>query len=151
MRSSSSGSTWCRRGSPATHGAYLDYPFAAMLAVLRIESHRARSLVIAEDLGTSPEGFSDAIMDSNVLSYRILNFERDGSSFKPTAAYPRKALAAVATHDTGRPSPDGGRASTPACARRSATTPPRGPPPNAPNALPISPNSREPWPARGWP
>ena len=86
-------------GMPAKEGAYINYPFAAMLAVLRIESHRAKSIVIAEDLGTSPEGFSDAIMTSNILSYRILNFERDGASFKPPAAYPRKALAAVATHD----------------------------------------------------
>ena len=37
--------------------------------------HRARALVIAEDLGTAPEGFSDAIMHSGVLSYRILQFE----------------------------------------------------------------------------
>ncbi len=86
-------------GLPAREGVYLKYPFEAMLAVLRIESHRARALVIAEDLGTSPDGFSDAIMDSDVLSYRILNFERDGPSFKPPSAYPRKALAAVATHD----------------------------------------------------
>ncbi len=86
-------------GHPATEGAYINYPFAAMLAVLRIESHRFRSLVIAEDLGTAPEGFSDAIMDSGILSYRILSFEREGARFKPPSYYPRKALAAIATHD----------------------------------------------------
>ena len=87
-------------GLPATEGAYLNYPFDAMLAVLRIESHRARALVIAEDLGTAPEGFSDAIMRADILSYRILNFEREhDGAFKPPAAYPRKALAAIATHD----------------------------------------------------
>ena len=87
-------------GLPATEGVYIDYPFAAMLAVLRIESHRARSLVIAEDLGTSPEGFAEAIMGSDILSYRIVNFEREpDGAFKPPAAYPRKALAAIATHD----------------------------------------------------
>ncbi len=87
-------------GLPATEGVYLNYPFEAMLAVLRIESHRARSLVIAEDLGTAPDGFSDAIMRSNILSYRILSFEREGDgAFKPPSAYPAKALAAIATHD----------------------------------------------------
>ena len=87
-------------GMPATEGVYLNYPFEAMLAVLRLESHRARALVIAEDLGTAPEGFSDAIMGSNILSYRILSFEREhDGAFKPPQAYPRKALAAVATHD----------------------------------------------------
>ncbi|MXQ10066.1 malto-oligosyltrehalose synthase [Microvirga makkahensis] len=86
-------------GAPASQGAYVDYPFEAMLAVLRIESHRARCLVIAEDLGTAPKGFSDAIMTSGVLSYRVLPFERDGSSFKRPDEYPRSALAVLTTHD----------------------------------------------------
>ncbi|MBD2746339.1 malto-oligosyltrehalose synthase [Microvirga sp. BT688] len=86
-------------GAPASQGAYVDYPFEAMLAVLRIESHRARCLVIAEDLGTAPEGFSDAIMESGVLSYRVLPFEREGSAFKKPAQYPRSALAVITTHD----------------------------------------------------
>jgi (1->4)-alpha-D-glucan 1-alpha-D-glucosylmutase len=87
-------------GLSAAEGVYVNYPFEAMLAVLRLESHRARALVIAEDLGTAPDGFSDAIMRSDLLSYRIMNFEREhGGAFKAPAAYPRKALAAVATHD----------------------------------------------------
>lgn len=87
-------------GAPASQGAYVDFPFEALLAVLRLESHRARSLVIAEDLGTAPEGFSDAVMRSGVLSYRILQFERDtGGGFKPPQHYPRDALAAITTHD----------------------------------------------------
>ena len=86
-------------GAPASQGAYVDYPFAAMLAVLRIESHRARCLVIAEDLGTAPEGFSEAIMTSGVLSYRVLPFEREGSAFKKPEEYPRSALSVLTTHD----------------------------------------------------
>jgi (1->4)-alpha-D-glucan 1-alpha-D-glucosylmutase len=88
------------RGSTAAQGAYVDYPFAAQLAILKLESHRARALVIAEDLGNAPEGFSDAIMQAGLLSYRILPFERmaDGA-FKPPAAYPRDALVAMTTHD----------------------------------------------------
>ena len=88
------------QGRPAAAGAYVDYPFAAMLAVLRLESHRARALIIAEDLGNAPDGFSDAIMKSGVLSYRILPFEReDGGRFKRPAIYPRGALSAMTTHD----------------------------------------------------
>ncbi|MGO4524272.1 malto-oligosyltrehalose synthase [Microvirga sp. 2MCAF35] len=86
-------------GAPASQGAYVDYPFEAMLAVLRVESHRAQCLVIAEDLGTAPEGFSNAIMESGVLSYRVLPFERDGSAFKKPDDYPRSAMAVITTHD----------------------------------------------------
>lgn len=86
-------------GAPASQGAYVDYPFEAMLAVLRVESHRARCLVIAEDLGTAPRGFSDAIMASGLLSYRVLPFERDGADFKKPEDYPRSALSVLTTHD----------------------------------------------------
>ncbi|KAA2238204.1 malto-oligosyltrehalose synthase [Salinarimonas soli] len=87
-------------GMQASQGAYVDYPFEALLAVLRLESHRHRCLVIAEDLGTAPEGFSDAIMASGILSYRVQPFEREhGGAFKPPGAYPRSALAVLSTHD----------------------------------------------------
>ncbi|MGQ4274714.1 malto-oligosyltrehalose synthase [Terrihabitans sp. B22-R8] len=86
-------------GSSAADGAYVSYPFEAMLAVLRLESHRNQCLVIAEDLGTGPEGFSDAIMDAGLLSYRVLFFEREGEAFKPPQAYPHEALAVFTTHD----------------------------------------------------
>jgi (1->4)-alpha-D-glucan 1-alpha-D-glucosylmutase len=67
---------------------------------LRLESHRNRCLVIAEDLGTAPEGFSDAIMRAGLLSYRILFFEHENDdAFKAPDVYPRDALAALTTHD----------------------------------------------------
>ena len=88
------------RGGTAAAGAYVDYPFAAMLAVLRLESQRNGAIVIAEDLGNAPEGFSDAIMRSGILSYRILPFEReDDGRFKAPDQYPREAFAAMTTHD----------------------------------------------------
>ncbi|MCG7391530.1 malto-oligosyltrehalose synthase [Microvirga sp. ACRRW] len=86
-------------GAPASQGAYVDYPFEAMLAVLRIESHRAQCLVIAEDLGTAPKGFSDAIMASGILSYRVLPFEREGSAFRKPEDYPHSAMSVLTTHD----------------------------------------------------
>ncbi|WP_375458069.1 malto-oligosyltrehalose synthase [uncultured Enterovirga sp.] len=87
-------------GEGGSAGAYVEYPFEAMLAVLRLESHRAKALVIAEDLGTGPEGFSDAIMRSGVLSYRVLAFERtEGLGFKRPEDYPRDAMTVVTTHD----------------------------------------------------
>ncbi len=87
-------------GEPASLGAYVAYPAEAMLAALRLESHRARCLVIGEDLGTAPPGFAQTLETSGILSYRVLYFERghDGA-FLPPAAYPEHALAVVNTHD----------------------------------------------------
>ena len=81
-------------------GAYVDYPLEAMLAVLRIESHRAKCVVIAEDLGTAPPGFSDKIMQSGLFSCKVVPFERGhGGAFTPPGHYPAQAMAMAATHD----------------------------------------------------
>lgn len=87
-------------GQPTALGAYVEYPFEAMLAVLRLESHRAQCMVIAEDLGTRPDGFSKAIVRSGIVGYRLLPFERkaDGS-FKSPRDYPRDVVAGLNTHD----------------------------------------------------
>ena len=80
-------------------GAYVGYDLDRNLADIAIESHRARCLVIGEDLGTVPEGFRDKIDANDVLSYRVMFFEREGLKFLPPGAYPEKAVACVATHD----------------------------------------------------
>ena len=69
------------------------------LAELALESHRARCLVIGEDLGTVPEGFRDRLAAADILSYRVLFFERDGLGFLPPEPTRPKAVACVSTHD----------------------------------------------------
>lgn len=87
-------------GGHGPDGAYVDFPFEGLLAALRLESHRAKCIVIAEDLGTAPEGFSDAIMQAGLLSYRVMYFERgEGGRFKKPAEYPRDAMSVFTTHD----------------------------------------------------
>jgi 4-alpha-glucanotransferase len=91
---------WVPSGSPATAGAYVNYPFRDMLRLLALESRRQRCAIIGEDLGTVPEGFRAAMLAANVLSYRVFVFERrrDGG-FIPPGEYPPLAAASAATHD----------------------------------------------------
>ncbi len=87
-------------GMNSGDGAYLRYPTDAMLAVLRIESQRARCLVIGEDLGTRPPGFSENMRGSGILGYRVLYFEReDSGAFRRPADYDDGAMAVIDTHD----------------------------------------------------
>ncbi len=86
-------------GAPATEGAYLSYPLDDLVGVLALESFRARCLVIGEDLGTVPAGFREKMAPANVLSYRVLWFERQAQDFAPPAAYPQMAVACASTHD----------------------------------------------------
>jgi 4-alpha-glucanotransferase len=91
---------WVPSGAEATAGAYVDYPFRDLLRILALESRRHRCAVIGEDLGTVPEGFRETMNAANVLSYRVLMFERrPGGAFTPPHDYPPMAAASVSTHD----------------------------------------------------
>lgn len=87
-------------GAGAKNGAYVRYPFEAMLRVVADESRKARCIVIGEDLGTVPEGFRDTMMKWGLWTYRVLLFERrqDGE-FAAPRTYPEQALATFNTHD----------------------------------------------------
>jgi (1->4)-alpha-D-glucan 1-alpha-D-glucosylmutase len=91
---------WIPRGLEPRDGAYVHYPFDELLAIVALESHRNRCLVIGEDLGTVPDEVRAALARAQLLSYRLLYFERDhAGEFKPPAELPREALVAVTTHD----------------------------------------------------
>lgn len=85
---------WVPCGGSAKDGAYVRYPADDLLAILAIESQRAKAVVVGEDLGTVEAGVRETLAERNVLSYRLLWFEED-----PPVKYPKKALAAITTHD----------------------------------------------------
>jgi 4-alpha-glucanotransferase len=91
---------WVPAGRSATAGAYVNYPFNELLRLVTMESHRHQCAVIGEDLGTVPPGFRETMQAANLLSYRVVMFERrwDGN-FVPPSEYEPLAAASAATHD----------------------------------------------------
>jgi 4-alpha-glucanotransferase len=85
---------WIPQGADPCQGAYVRYPADELLAIVALESHRARAVVIGEDLGTIEEGVPEQLATEAILSYRLLWFETEAPSY-----YPERALAAVTTHD----------------------------------------------------
>jgi 4-alpha-glucanotransferase len=85
---------WIPRGLPASDGAYVRYPVDDLLAIVALESQRARAVVVGEDLGTVEAGVRERLAEHAILSYRLLWFEEDRPS-----AFPQRAMAAITTHD----------------------------------------------------
>jgi 4-alpha-glucanotransferase len=88
------------QGASASDGAYLTYPFADLLRIVALESHRAGAVIVGEDLGTRPPGFVEPVSEKAILGMRVLWFERDAAGFSPAAAFPEQAVAMTGTHDT---------------------------------------------------
>ena len=86
-------------GAGPDDGAYLTYPFDTLLELIARESRRHRAVVIAEDLGTVPPGFSDRLNDAGILGMRVLWFERKDGRFIPPETWRREATAMTSTHD----------------------------------------------------
>jgi len=81
-------------------GAYVQMPFAALLATTALESAAHACVVIGEDLGTVPEGFRDTMASWGIWSYLVMMFERDGrGAFRAADDYLANALVTFNTHD----------------------------------------------------
>lgn len=90
---------WIPQGALPADGGFVLYPTGGMLGALAEASETNRTLVIGEDLGHVPEGFRGTMANANILSYRILYFERDGQRFVRPRAWPSLSIACLSTHD----------------------------------------------------
>jgi glycogen operon protein len=87
------------QGAKPAQGAYLAYPLRDLLGLLALESRRRQCAVAGEDLGTVPEGFRESLAAADILSTRVLWFERDNGAFRLPRTYPSLAVACASTHD----------------------------------------------------
>ncbi len=85
---------WIPRGMEPGDGVYVRNRSDDLLAIVALESHRARAVIVGEDLGTVEEDVRTRLMDRRVLSYRLLWFEK-----MHPRRFPPQALAAITTHD----------------------------------------------------
>jgi 4-alpha-glucanotransferase len=85
---------WIPEGCHAREGAYVQGHPEDLLAIVALESQRARAVIVGEDLGTVEESTREQLAAHAILSYRLLWFEK-----MSPARYPEGALAAVTTHD----------------------------------------------------
>lgn len=87
------------QGGSADQGAYLKYPQEDLLRLIALESWRHHAIVIGEDLGTVPPGFSEQMSHAGLLGIRLLWFQRDGKRFLSPSEWSSGAIATTTTHD----------------------------------------------------
>jgi 4-alpha-glucanotransferase len=87
-------------GVPPSQGAYIRFPFEAMLAVAALSSMEHGCIVVGEDLGTIPENFRETLADWGIWTYQVMLFERSANgAFFPPESYRENALVSFGTHD----------------------------------------------------
>jgi 4-alpha-glucanotransferase len=85
-------------GSPRD-GAYLSYPVDDLMRLLALESHRQRTIVIGEDLGTVPPDFRARCRAIGMAGMDVLWFQRHGERFLRPDEWRDDAVAMTTTHD----------------------------------------------------
>lgn len=82
-------------------GTYIKQPLESLLAVIKIEAERHKTVVIGEDLGLVPDGFRKALRQHGIYGYSVLQYEKtkSGAFRNPKSAH-EQVLSCFATHDT---------------------------------------------------
>ena len=88
------------KGATGAEGAYVrTFPLEGLMSAATAEAQAANCVLIGEDLGTVPDELRQHLSAANVLSYKVLWFERDGTKLKDPRAWPYLAVACLSSHD----------------------------------------------------
>jgi 4-alpha-glucanotransferase len=92
---------WVAPNMAADEGVYISFPFDEILRIIALESQRNKCIVIGEDLGNVPNGFSEIMHSAGLLSFKVMFFERwESGLFKRPELFPEQSVVTIATHDT---------------------------------------------------
>ncbi len=86
-------------GAQPSMGAYLRYRPEEWYAMLSLESHRYKTIVVGEDLGLVPREVRRAMACHGLRRMFVLHYEMDGLAEGRTPAIPANCLASINTHD----------------------------------------------------
>ena len=89
---------WCL--PDISGGAYVYYPFEELLAILRLESHRNKCMIVGEDMGVVPQELRARMKATAVYANKVFYFETTHDrQFKSPQDHQVDALLMVTNHD----------------------------------------------------
>jgi 4-alpha-glucanotransferase len=89
---------WVPEGMDASAGAYVRYPAEELFAVLCLESHRNRALLVGENLGTVPPEMNESMERHDVLGMFVVQYELQ-PNHQGMRTPPPATAASLNTHD----------------------------------------------------
>jgi len=90
---------WVAGGFPATEGVFVKYPTEELYAILSLESHRRRALIIGENLGTVPPQVNAAMRRHAIYETYVLQYELPAAVHGELREPLPRSLAGLNTHD----------------------------------------------------
>lgn len=90
---------WIPKGLNADHGVYVRYRANELYAILALESHRYRSIIVGEDLGTVPSYVRPAMASHSLHRMYVVHYELACNPRKPLGRIPGNVVASLNTHD----------------------------------------------------
>jgi 4-alpha-glucanotransferase len=90
---------WVPSGLEAAAGVYVRYPHEELYAVLSLESHRHRAIVVGENLGTVPPEVGESMAGHGLLGMYVLQYELAPGGGGLQREPPAASVASLNTHD----------------------------------------------------
>lgn len=90
---------WVPKGLGAKNGAYVRYNSEAMYGVFNLESHRHKTLIVGEDLGTVPPAVRPMMKNHGWHRLCVGQFEINPKLGQVLNETPEGAVASINTHD----------------------------------------------------
>jgi 4-alpha-glucanotransferase len=86
-------------GMEADKGVYIRYPAEELYAILSLESHRNRTVIVGEDLGTVPPYVRRAMRKHGLYRMYVVHYELASDLQKGLPPLPRDSVTSLNTHD----------------------------------------------------
>jgi 4-alpha-glucanotransferase len=89
---------WIPQGMEAASGVYVTYPAEELWAVMSLESHRHKAMIVGENLGTVPPEIHEAMERHEVLGMYVVQYELNPEN-QGLREPPARTAASLNTHD----------------------------------------------------
>lgn len=91
---------WVPRGFAAREGTYVSYPAEELQAIFNLESHRHRTILVGENLGTVPPTVNRSLRRHRLRQMFVVQFEERTNPRAALRQPPALSVASLNTHDT---------------------------------------------------